>query len=63
MEKIAIAIHGGAGTILKSKITAKNEARLIEALDKALTTGFDALKNNKSSLDAVEKAVIEMESN
>jgi beta-aspartyl-peptidase (threonine type) len=61
MNKIAIAIHGGAGTILKSKMTTEKEIEISAALDKALTAGYEVLKNGGTSIDAVERAVIVME--
>ncbi len=63
MNKIGIAIHGGAGTILKSKMTPEKEARYKKALEEALQEGWDYLVKNKSSLDAVERAVEVMENN
>lgn len=61
MDKISIAIHGGAGTILKSNMTNEQETAIIETLDKALMAGYEILKNGGASLDAVERAVIVME--
>ncbi len=56
-----IAIHGGAGTILKEKMTAEQEREYRETLMAALMTGYEQLQAGKSSLDAVEKAIIIME--
>lgn len=50
-------IHGGAGTILKSNMTAETEAAYREKLKEALLAGYNILKNNGSSLDAVETAI------
>ena len=61
MEKFSIAIHGGAGTILKSSMTPEKEAAYKNALKAALEAGFQLLKNGKSAIEAVEKAVIELE--
>lgn len=61
MDKISIAIHGGAGTILKSNMTNEQETAITETLGKALMAGYEILKNGGTSLDAVEKAVIVME--
>jgi L-asparaginase / beta-aspartyl-peptidase len=57
----SIAIHGGAGTILKSMMTAEKEKIYKDGLNKALNTGIDILKNGGSALNAVEQAVIELE--
>lgn len=61
MNKIAIAIHGGAGTILKCQMTPAKEDAYVKALDKSLTSAYLILTNGGSSLDAVETAVIQME--
>ncbi len=62
-EKIGIAIHGGAGTILRSKMTSEKERLYSKALQESLTAGWDCLSSNKSSLDAVERAVEILENN
>jgi L-asparaginase / beta-aspartyl-peptidase len=61
MQNISIAIHGGAGTILQSSMTAEKEAAYKKALDTALNAGYQALTAGKSALDAVEIAVMELE--
>ncbi len=63
MKNIGIAIHGGAGTILKSKMTPQKETDFKNSLKDALTEGWNILNSNKSSLDAVEKAVEILENN
>ncbi|MBV6480097.1 MAG: Isoaspartyl peptidase [Ignavibacteria bacterium] len=62
-SKFCIAIHGGAGTILKSKMTPEKEELYRKSLETALITGYDVLKNNGNAVDAVEQAVIAMEDN
>ena len=57
MNKIGIAIHGGAGTILKSKMTPKKKQNIREALEEALLKDGIIFYKNNSSLDAVERAV------
>jgi beta-aspartyl-peptidase (threonine type) len=61
MKKYAIAIHGGAGTVLRSVMTAEKETQYKDSLRQALITGEAVLKNNGSSLDAVEAAVMALE--
>lgn len=56
-----LAIHGGAGTILRSQMTSSKEAAYINALDRALQAGNDLLKNGVSALEAVEASVISLE--
>jgi beta-aspartyl-peptidase (threonine type) len=61
MTNFCIAIHGGAGTILKSSMTPGKEMAYREALTVAINTGYAVLKKGGSSLDAVTAAVIELE--
>jgi beta-aspartyl-peptidase (threonine type) len=61
MNEIALAIHGGAGTILKSEMTAALEKEYRGGLQNALEKGFSVLQQNGSALDAVEAAVVELE--
>lgn len=60
-EKYVLVIHGGAGTILKSQMTAEQEKAYLEALDKALQTGNSILQQGGTALDAVEAVVRNME--
>ncbi len=53
----AIAIHGGAGTILRSSLTAEQEARYLDALRSIATAGNEVLAQGGSALDAVSLAV------
>lgn len=61
MGKMALAIHGGAGTILRSTMTAELEAEYREGLAAALDGGWTVLDRGGSALDAVEKAVGSLE--
>lgn len=61
MQTIGIAIHGGAGTILRNLMTPEKEALYIEGLTKAITRGKMLLEKGASSLEAVEAAVVELE--
>ena len=56
-RKIAIVIHGGAGTILKKNMTPEMELEYKRVLELAINTGYAILKNGGSSLDAVEKTI------
>jgi L-asparaginase / beta-aspartyl-peptidase len=57
----AIAIHGGAGTILRSTMTAELQELYEAGLKTALERGYAILEQGGSSLDAVEAAVTELE--
>src|SRR5260221_7488314 len=61
MTKIALAIHGGAGTILGSQMTPALEAEYRSGLETALKIGWAILKKGGSSLDAVEETVCSLE--
>ena len=63
MSKYSIAIHGGAGTILKSLMTPEKEAQYKSGLKEALEAGEKILRTNGSALDAVEAAVRCLENN
>ena len=56
-----IAIHGGAGTILRSSMTPEKENLYTDALQTALQLGYAVLEKNGSALDAVETAVRSLE--
>lgn len=61
MNKITLAIHGGAGTILKEELTPELEKEYREALHASLSAGYAVLDKGGSSVDAVKAAVISME--
>jgi len=63
MSNTGIAIHGGAGTILKKNMTSEMEAAYKSALETALNAGWRILQAGGSALDAVDAAVTEMELN
>jgi beta-aspartyl-peptidase (threonine type) len=52
-----LAIHGGAGTILRKNMTAEKEEAYRAKLKEALQAGYEILQNGGSSLDAVEKTI------
>ena len=56
-----IALHGGAGTILKSRMTPEREAAYHAGLRACLTAGLDVLRAGGSALDAVTAAVMALE--
>ena len=56
-EKFGLVIHGGAGTIDRSKMTPEKEREYRAGLEHALMAGHEILKSGGSSLDATEAAV------
>lgn len=60
-NQITIAIHGGAGTILRNEMTPELQQQYEQGLHDALDTGYAILAGGGSSLDAVEAAVASLE--
>lgn len=59
--KIALAIHGGAGTIQRANMTSEREAAYRAKLEEALRAGYEVLQGGGASLDAVTTAIQIME--
>lgn len=57
----SLAIHGGAGTILRSSMTAKKEVAYRQALEQALLRGEAILSGGGSAVEAVERTVQSLE--
>lgn len=62
-KKIGIAMHGGAGTILKSLMSAEKEALYTNALKEAVLVGEAILLKHGLALEAVEAVVKQLEDN
>lgn len=56
-RNVALAVHGGAGTLPRGTLTPERERDYRGALETALRSGFAILADGRSSLDAVEVAV------
>ena len=56
-----MAIHGGAGTILRSQMTTDLEREYRSGLESALQVGWKILASGGSALDAVEASVASLE--
>ncbi|HYJ91443.1 MAG TPA: isoaspartyl peptidase/L-asparaginase [Pyrinomonadaceae bacterium] len=61
MSNIALAIHGGAGTILKSLMTPDLEREYRGGLEAALKIGWEILEKDGTALEAVEQTVCALE--
>jgi beta-aspartyl-peptidase (threonine type) len=61
MSSIALALHGGAGTIARQLLTPSAEREYRQALHDALTAGYELLRQGASALDAVEHTVVQLE--
>ena len=62
-KKFVLVIHGGAGTILKSQMTAEKEKLYTQGLDDALQAGNEVLSKGGTALDAVTAAIKILEDN
>ncbi len=58
-----VALHGGAGTILKENITPAKEVAYHAALRECLQAGLDVLLKGGKALDAVTASVMALEEN
>ena len=58
-----IAIHGGAGTILKIEMTYEKEKNYLNGLEKALNKGKKILLKGGNAIEAVSESVVELEDN
>ncbi len=56
MNTFSIAIHGGAGTLVKGMMTTELESQYKAALKLALNKGFEVLETGGTAVDAVEEA-------
>lgn len=56
-QNFAIAIHGGAGTILRENMSPEMEKAYNAKLEEAIQVGYEILKNGGSSIDAVQKTI------
>lgn len=61
MDKLILAVHGGAGTILRSSMSVEKEKAYKGVLEASLNAGYSLLEKGLSSLDAVQAAVIVLE--
>ena len=56
-----LVVHGGAGVILRERLTAEQEAEVRRALRAAAGAGWKLLRNGGPALDAVQAAVQSLE--
>ena len=63
MQQFSLAIHGGAGTILKQDMTAALEQAYINGLDEALAAGYAVLEGGGSAVNAVKASIVVLEDN
>jgi len=63
MKKISLAIHGGAGTILKSEMSDTLEKKYLAGLKDALKQGYNHLLAGGSAVESAQLAVCSLEDN
>jgi len=63
IKKYAIAIHGGAGTILRTNMTTEIEKKYKTALNDSILAGENILLNSGLAIDAVEASIRSLENN
>jgi L-asparaginase / beta-aspartyl-peptidase len=62
-QQFSLAIHGGAGTIVKEDMTPELEQAYTEGLTDALNAGYAVLEEGGSSVNAVKAAIVILEDN
>ncbi len=60
-QPVAIALHGGAGTIERDRMSAEVEAEYRSFLDKAISDGYQQLQAGEEGLDVVVAIIQRME--
>jgi beta-aspartyl-peptidase (threonine type) len=63
MSKYTLAIHGGAGTILKEDMTPELEEAYQAGLRQAMNAGFAVLEQGGSALNAIKATIVILEDN
>ncbi len=60
-KKYVLVIHGGAGTITPEMMTPEKEKAYKNKLTEALKSGYEKIKDGKTSLEAIESAIVILE--
>ncbi len=63
MQQFSLAIHGGAGTILKTDMTPALELAYLKGLEESLAAGFAVLEEGGTAVNAVKSAIVVLEDN
>jgi beta-aspartyl-peptidase (threonine type) len=63
MSRYTLAIHGGAGTIVKEDMTPELEQAYQQSLKAALDAGYAVLEEGGSALNAIKATIVMMEDN
>jgi L-asparaginase / beta-aspartyl-peptidase len=63
MSRYTLAIHGGAGTIVKEDMTRELEQAYLQSLKSALDAGYAVLEEGGSAINAIKATIVIMEDN
>src|ERR1700683_2994492 len=63
MRRFTLAVHGGAGTILKADMTPELEEAYQTGLQQALRAGFAVLEQGGSAVNAIKATIVMLEDN
>src|SRR5579859_5524629 len=63
MSKYTLAIHGGAGTILKEDMTPELEQAYLDSLQQAMDAGYAVLEQGGSAINAIKATIVILEDN
>ena len=63
MSVYTLAIHGGAGTIVKEDMTRELEQAYQQSLKSALDAGYAVLEEGGSAINAIKATIVIMEDN
>jgi beta-aspartyl-peptidase (threonine type) len=63
MPRFTLAVHGGAGTILKADMTPELEEAYQTGLQQALRAGFAVLEQGGSAVNAIKATIVMLEDN
>jgi L-asparaginase / beta-aspartyl-peptidase len=63
MSRYTLAIHGGAGTIVKEDMTLELEQAYLQSLKSALDAGYAVLEEGGSAINAIKATIVIMEDN
>ena len=63
MGRYTLAIHGGAGTILKADMTQELEEAYLAGLQQAMEAGYAVLEQGGSAVNAIKATIVMLEDN
>src|SRR5258708_25927592 len=63
MSRFTLAIHGGAGTIVKEDMTPELKLAYLDRLQQAMDAGFAVLEQGGSAVNAIKATIVILEDN